>query len=285
MDYTQVTFRTSGCEDYAADLLAAELAEIGFDCFEETTQGIVGYCPSAVFDEQKMRQAVGRIEVADPTKIAYRVETIADRNWNEVWEQNGYEPIEIDDRCIIHASGHCVRQGYKYELVINPVQSFGTGYHQTTRMILRWILDHKMEGLRVLDMGCGTAVLGILASKRGAAAVTAIDIDKWAWQNAKDNCNTNGIDNAEVLLGDANLLDDSRRQSYDLVFANINRNILLADMDKYAAVMKTGASILMSGYYIDDLPLISEAAGRCGLSLVSHTSDEEWCAAEFCKRQ
>lgn len=282
MDYKKVIFRTDECEEYATDLLAAELAEIGFESFEETGRGIIGYCPTALFSEEAMITVIANLEIENPTLIKYSISAVADQNWNAVWEQNGYEPIEIDDRCIIHASDKTVANSYQYDLIINPVQSFGSGYHQTTRMILRWILDHDLTGLDILDMGCGTAVLGILAAKRGVKSVTAIDIDQWAWQNAKDNCTANGITNAEILLGDATLLDGCIIR-FDVVFANINRNILLADMPKYSSAMKVGATIVTSGYYLSDLEILREAAANNGLQYISHVSEEEWTAAIFHK--
>lgn len=282
MNYTKVTFRTEECEEYTADLLAAELAEIGFESFEETGRGIIGYCPTSVFTENAMKAIIGNLEIENPAKIKYNISKVADQNWNAVWEQNGYEPIEIGNRCIIHASGKTVEKRYKYDLIIDPVQSFGSGYHQTTRMILRWILDNNVTGLNVLDMGCGTAVLSILASKCGAKSVTAIDIDQWAWQNAKDNCKTNGITNAEIRLGDATLLAEYGNH-FDIVFANINRNILVADMPRYSAAMKSGAKIIMSGYFLSDLDILREGASKCGLQYISRISEEGWTAAMFIK--
>ena len=282
MDYIQVTFRTDECEEYAADLLASELGEIGFDSFEETNRGMVGYCPTSVFSLDTMTDTLSHLEISNPDKISYRISEVADQNWNAVWEQNGYEPIVIDHRCSIHASHIVMPDNYQYDLRINPVQSFGTGYHQTTRMILRWILDNDFSQKRVLDMGCGTAVLGILAAMRGAASVVGIDIDRWAWQNAKDNCKENNIDCAKILLGDATLLSNYSKE-FDIIFANINRNILIADMAHYADAMTAEAKLVTSGYYLADLPLVRAEAEQCGLSYISHQTDDEWTAAIFQK--
>lgn len=283
MNYIQVTFRTDQCEEYAADLLMAELADIGFECFEETSRGMVGYCPTSLFSKEAMVDVIKTLEIEDPSLITYRIDEIEDRNWNAVWEQNGYEPIVVDNRCCIHAANHKLDRNYPYDVTINPVQSFGTGYHQTTRMILRWILDHDLTGYQVLDMGCGTAVLGILASKRGASWVDAIDIDQWAWQNARDNCATNGVDQCQIDLGDASLLTD-RTSLYDVVFANINRNILTADMHLYAAAMRPGATLITSGYYTADLDIVRQSAQAERLTYITHTVDEEWTMAVFQKQ-
>ena len=184
MDYVKVTFRTEDVEEWANDLLASMLGEVGFESFEETSRGIIGYCPAPAFDEAAMKQIVAELPIADASMIAYRIETIADQNWNAVWEQDGYEPIEITSECIIHASNKEISQDYKYDIIINPVQSFGSGYHETTRMILTYLLEMDITDKAVLDMGCGTGVLGILACLRGAGSLVSIDIDEWSWRNA-----------------------------------------------------------------------------------------------------
>lgn len=282
MDYIQVTFRTDKCEEYTSDLLAAELADIGFESFEETNRGIIAYCPSPAFSEEAMVNVIKNLEISNPSNIAYRIDTIADRNWNAEWEQNGYEPIVIDSICCIHASNHPIDQKYEYDLTIDPVQSFGTGYHQTTRMILGWMLnDICFDGLNVLDMGCGTGVLGILAAKCGANVV-AIDIDQWAWQNAIDNSKANNVDNIEIYHGDASILD-SMKGRFDVILANINRNILVADMARYDAAMTPDGILVTSGYFEPDLKYIIDAANKNGIHYLTHQNTDEWTAAVFRK--
>ena len=282
MDYVKVTFRTEDVEEWANDLLASMLGEVGFESFEETSRGIIGYCPAPAFDEAAMKQIVAELPIADASMIAYRIETIADQNWNAVWEQNGYEPIEITSECIIHASNKEISQDYKYDIIINPVQSFGSGYHETTRMILTYLLEMDITDKAVLDMGCGTGVLGILACLRGAGSLVSIDIDEWSWRNAIENIEANDIEGAEVVLGDASLLTDYPT-CFDIVLANINRNILLADLEAYVSTMTPDAHIIMSGFYLDDLAMIQSKAESLGLRYIDHRTDNDWTAVRFQK--
>ena len=282
MDYVKVTFRTEDAEEWANDLLASMLGEVGFESFEETSRGIIGYCPAPAFDEAAMKQIVAELPIADASMIAYRIETIADQNWNAVWEQNGYEPIEITSECIIHASNKEISQDYKYDIIINPVQSFGSGYHETTRMILTYLLEMDITDKAVLDMGCGTGVLGILACLRGAGSLVSIDIDEWSWRNAIENIEANDIEGAEVVLGDASLLTDYPT-CFDIVLANINRNILLADLEAYVSTMTPDSYIIMSGFYLDDLAMIQSKAKSLGLRYIDHRTDNDWTAVRFQK--
>ena len=282
MDYIKVTFRTEDVEEWANDLLASMLGEVGFESFEETSRGIIGYCPAPAFDEAAMKQIVAELPIADASMIAYRIETIADQNWNAVWEQNGYEPIEITSECIIHASNKEISQDYKYDIIINPVQSFGSGYHETTRMILTYLLEMDITDKAVLDMGCGTGVLGILACLRGAGSLVSIDIDEWSWRNAIENIEANDIEGAEVVLGDASLLTDYPT-CFDIVLANINRNILLADLEAYVSTMTPDSYIIMSGFYLDDLAMIQSKAESLGLRYIDHRTDNDWTAVRFQK--
>ena len=282
MEYIKVTFRTEDVEEWANDLLASMLGEVGFESFEETSRGIIGYCPAPAFDEAAMKQIVAELPIADASMIAYRIETIADQNWNAVWEQNGYEPIEITSECIIHASNKEISQDYKYDIIINPVQSFGSGYHETTRMILTYLLEMDITDKAVLDMGCGTGVLGILACLRGAGSLVSIDIDEWSWRNAIENIEANDIEGAEVVLGDASQLTDYPT-CFDIVLANINRNILLADLEAYVSTMTPDSYIIMSGFYLDDLAMIQSKAESLGLRYIDHRTDNDWTAVRFQK--
>lgn len=282
MDYIQVTFRTENVEDYTNDVLAAALGEIGFECFEETARGIVGYCTAEVFDLEAMKTIIASLPISNPSLITFRTDTIADQNWNAVWEQNGYEPIVVNEKCIIHASDKQPDKEYLYNIIINPVQSFGSGYHETTRMILTMLMDDiETAGRSVLDMGCGTGILGIMASMRGAKFVTAIDIDEWSQRNAVENVKANRLTNILVLLGDATLL--SSLEKFDLVLANINRNILLRDISAYILAMNDSAEIIMSGFYSEDLPMLRQQAETLGLKYVTHQEDNNWVAVRFKK--
>jgi ribosomal protein L11 methyltransferase len=281
MNYIQVTIRLDGAADFVKDLLPAYLAEVGFDSFEETARGVIAYCPSDLFDETAMKATIEEIPSIDMEGIAFRISDIADRNWNEVWETTGFEPIVISEECVIRPSDKAPPHKYLYDIIINPVQSFGSGYHETTRMILRMLLCMKLDGITALDMGCGTAVLAILAAMRDAKSVTAIDIDPWSQRNAKENAESNNLsEKIEVMLGDASTLHALNRR-FSLIMANINRNILLADMDIYASSLDTGGQLIMSGFYTDDFNLINDKATSLGLTLTERQTDNDWLALRY----
>ena len=209
----------------------------------------------------------------------YTIKEAEDKNWNEEWEKNFFQPIVIGDRCCIHSTFHKDTPKTEYEILINPQMAFGTGHHETTSSIISEMLEADLKGKSVLDMGCGTSILAILASMRGANPVTAIDIDDWCVNNSKDNIALNHIHNITVELGDANLLKG--RKAFDVIIANINRNILLADLPHYAACMHPGSEIFMSGFYIQDIPFIREKAESLGMEFVHHREKNNWAAVKF----
>ena len=279
MDYIKVTFRLEKPEDYTADLLVAYLGEVGFESFEETTQGVIGYCPINLFEESEMKQVIA--ELPGNAKIVYRVDTIADQNWNEEWEKNHFKPIEIKGMCCIHSTDVALDKEFEYDIVINPCQSFGTGSHETTRLIVGMLLEMNLEGKAVIDMGCGTGILSIMAALRGAKGVVAIDIDPWSQRNAMENIALNGLDNIEIHLGDASLLAQYTAQ---LLLANINRNILLNDMQAYAKSIAPEGILIVSGFYKEDLPMIEAKAAEFGLEMMETREENNWVAAQFKKQ-
>ena len=202
-----------------------------------------------------------------------------DKNWNEEWEKHFFQPIVIGDKCVIHSTFHTDVPVAQYDIIIDPKMSFGTGHHATTSNMLSWILDDDMSGKRVLDMGCGTAVLGILAKKKGAASVLAIDIDEWCYDNALESASLNKVD-IQVLLGDASLLQEKQ---FDVILANINRNILLNDMAAYVACLPQGGCLYMSGFYTQDIPVIAECAVQLGMQQVGVKEQNNWVAVKFIK--
>ena len=202
-----------------------------------------------------------------------------EKNWNEELEKNFFQPIVIDNRCVIHSTFHKDYPKAEYDIVINPQMAFGTGHHETTSSILGELLEADLKGKSVLDMGCGTSILAILASMRGAGKVTAIDIDDWCVNNSRDNIALNGISNITVELGDASLLNG--REPFDVVIANINRNILLQDMPAYAACMKKGSELYISGFYTEDIPVLREKAESLGMEYVHHREKHNWAAVKF----
>lgn len=278
MDYQKITFRLPNVEDYMSDLLVATLGEIGFDSFEETTQGLIGYCPAPIFSEKAMKEAINTMIIS--ISYSYSITFIADQNWNETWEQNSFDPIEIDTRCVIHSSQKPVSKIFTYDIIINPKQAFGTGTHETTRMMLEFLLENDLKNKDVLDMGCGTGVLSIMASLRGANSIESIDIDNWSHENTLENIALNSLKNITVILGDASLLT---HQQFHLILANINRNILLNDMVKYVQVLVPQGLLVMSGFYKNDYPLIQEKAERLGLKQVSYQENNEWMMGCFMK--
>ena len=232
MKYIEVTFNAHPCNETITDVLAALTAEVGFESFVPCEGGTQAYIQKALFDEEALKNVLADFPIPD-TRITYTLSEPEDKDWNEEWEKNFFQPIVIGDRCVIHSTFHKDYPKAEYDIVINPQMAFGTGHHETTSSIIAELLDADLKGKSVLDMGCGTSILAILASMRGANPVTAIDIDDWCVNNSRDNIVLNHIDNITVELGDASLLKN--RKPFDVIIANINRNILLADMPAYAA--------------------------------------------------
>jgi len=278
MKYFEVTFTTEPCNEIVTDVISAMAGEIGFESFVEWEKGVQAYIQQSLFDEEALKGMVADFPLPD-TSITYTIQEAEDKDWNEEWEKNFFQPIVIGDRCCIHSTFHKDTPKMEYEILINPQMAFGTGHHETTSSIICELLDADLQGKSVLDMGCGTSILAILASMRGANPVTAIDIDDWCVNNSRDNIALNGISNITVELGDANLLEG--RAPFDVIIANINRNILLADMPQYAACMHSGSELYMSGFYLEDIPAIREKAESLGMTFVHHREKNNWVAVKF----
>ncbi|MEG1586432.1 MAG: 50S ribosomal protein L11 methyltransferase, partial [Bacteroidales bacterium] len=232
-----------------------------------------------LYDEALLKQTLTEFPLE--AEISYEVTTIEQKNWNEEWEKNYFQPIIIGEECVIHSTFHTDIPVAKYDILIDPKMAFGTGHHETTSQMLAEILNYDFTGKSVLDMGCGTAVLAILAAKKGAAPVRAIDIDDWVCDNADENIRLNQTEDIQVQCGDASLLEDGR--TYDVIFANINRNILLNDLNVYAKCMHPGSVIFMSGFYVEDIPVIREEAEKQGLVFDHHREKNRWVAVRFNK--
>ena len=278
MKYFEVTFTTSPCNETVNDVVSALAGEIGFESFVEWENGVKAYVQQTLFDEKALEEMVADFPLPD-TQITYTVVEAEDKDWNEEWEKNFFQPIVIGDRCCIHSTFHKDTPKTEYEILINPQMAFGTGHHETTSSIISELLEADLQGKSVLDMGCGTSILAILASMRGADPITAIDIDDWCVNNSRDNIELNGINNITVEWGDANLLKG--REPFDVIIANINRNILLADMAQYAACMHTGSELFMSGFYVEDIPVIQEKAESLGMEFIHHREKNNWAAVKF----
>ncbi len=262
------------------DIIAAMLADIGYDSFVPDETGVTAYIPESQWNESTLQETLKSLPIE--CNITCTNTPIADKDWNEEWEKNYFKPIVIGNDCVIHSTFHTDIPQAKYDILIDPKMAFGTGHHETTSLMLEWMLQHDFSGEEVLDMGCGTAILAILASMRGAKRVTAIDIDNWATENAKENLKLNHIENIDVLLGDASLLIDSHK--YDTILANINRNIHIENMQTYASVMQNGTVIYMSGFYTQDLDILKKTAAKYDIKYHSHLEKNNWIAAKFIKK-
>lgn len=279
-DYTRVKFTVTPNEEVATDVLAALLADAGFESFVPEEDGMSAYVPQALYDADAVAAVVAGFPL-EGFEITYDSEFIEGEDWNAEWEKNYFQPIVLGEECVIHSTFHKDVPKARYDILIDPKMAFGTGYHQTTCHMLRAILAQDMTGKSVLDMGCGTALLAILARKHGASNVVAIDIDEFAFENAKENVVLNGTPDIEVRLGGANTIKEN--ESFDYVIANINRNILLMDMVNYARCMHSGSQIFISGFYIDDMEVLKEEAARHGLRYLDYAEDNRWAMMRFMK--
>lgn len=278
MKYLEFTFRTIPCTETANDVLSAVLGEAGFESFIEQTDGIAAYIQKQLFNEDSLQTALAEFPMLG-TQVEYSYQEAEDKDWNEEWEKNFFQPIIIDDRCVIHSTFHRDIPKAEYDIVINPQMAFGTGHHETTSLIIGELLNGNLQGKSLLDMGCGTSILAILARMRGAAPCTAIDIDEWCVRNSLENIELNHVDDITVFQGDASSLAD--KGPFDVIIANINRNILLNDMKHYVSRMHSGSELYMSGFYVDDIPVIQAEAERNGLSFVHQQEKNRWAAVKF----
>ena len=292
MKYFEVEFTITPCSQVAQDLLSALAGEAGFETFEETANGLKGYVQQTLFDESVLSSALEDFPL-DDTHIIYKVEEAEDRDWNEQWEQEGFEPIDV--RCqmadgrsrtlIIHDGRHLPSdislKPSDLEVEIDAHLAFGTGTHETTRMICATLLGMNLNGMKVLDCGCGTGILGICALKLGAQHCVGYDIDEWSIDNTRHNAIINRVDDRlEALHGEATVLS-SFPADYDLVMANINRNILLQDMERFVSVMRPKATLVLSGFYQSDCQLLEEKANNLGLMLKQTKNDRDWACLVF----
>lgn len=281
MKYFEVTFTILPYSETASDVLSALTAEIGFESFVECEGGMQAYVQQSLFDEAALKAILSDFPMPD-TQITYTITEPEDKNWNEEWERNFFQPIVIEGRCVIHSTFHKDYPKAEYDIVINPQMAFGTGHHETTSSILGALLEADLKGKSVLDMGCGTSILAILASMRGADRVTAIDIDDWCVNNSRDNIALNHLSNITVELGDGSLLKG--REPFDVVIANINRNILLNDMHAYVDCMHSGSEIYMSGFYVEDIDAIRQCSENLGLEFVGYREKNRWAAVKLIKK-
>ena len=282
MNYYELNFTyTSPIEaEIINDVLAACLGEIGFESFLENENGLQGYVQDTLYDKDALDSMIANFPLHD-TRIEYTCKEAENKDWNEEWEKNYFKPIRIGNDCIIRASFHEAEPGYTYNIIIDPRMAFGTGNHETTYLMISEMLKLDLSDKELLDMGCGTAVLAILAQLKGAKRVAAIDIDEWAYNNALDNIRLNHTEQIQVALGGAEKIEGFGE--FDVIFANINRNILLNDMHHYAAALRKGGTLFMSGFYETDIQVIETECNKNGLTLVSYTERNKWVAVKVVK--
>lgn len=279
-DYTKIQFTVVPNEEVATDVLAALLAEVGFESFVTNENGLEAYVPHSLYNEDSTATVIENFPI-EGYEISYESEFIEGEDWNAEWEKNYFQPIVLGEECVIHSTFHTDVPKARYDILIDPKMAFGTGYHQTTCHMLRAILSSDMSGKSVLDMGCGTALLAILARKHGATEVVAIDIDEFAYENAKENIVLNDTPDIKVRLGGAEAIKES--DCFDFVIANINRNILLANMVNYVRCMHSGSQIFISGFYTEDMDVLKEEASRNGLRYIDYAEDNRWAIMRFVK--
>ena len=277
MNYKKLVISISPFEGWLRDILNAQLAEIGFESFVDSEKGMEAYISENNFDLKKINAVFSGFE--KKFKITFTLETIADQNWNEVWEKNYFKPLLIKN-CIIRAPFHHDYPEAEYEIIIEPNMAFGTGNHETTSLMIEMILNMNIQGKQVLDMGCGTGILGILTSMKGAQHITAIDIDEWSVDGTHINAALNKITNITVKSGDASLL---KSEIYDIILANIHKNVLINDMEKYSQALKTEGEIILSGFYTKDIPEIKAKARSSGLQDDGFLTKNNWVAYRFKK--
>jgi len=272
-NYIEYQFHISPLQP-ATDILIAELSEVDFESFVETPTGVLAYIKKKDWKEK----ALEGISILSNTnfKISHSHKEIKETNWNAVWEAD-FNPIQIGTECVVRASFHDVPK-VTYDIVITPRMSFGTGHHETTHMMLQHILDLNCANMAVLDMGCGTGVLAILAAMRGANTIDAIDIDPWCYKSTSENAVTNGCDHIKAYQGDVAILKD---QKYDLILANINRNILLEQIPAYAKHLRPKGILLLSGFYTEDLPKINAACLAQRLKFEKNLEKNNWVSSKY----
>ncbi len=280
-DYVELKFELSpSCED-ATDVLAALLCDYGYESFVPNENGLTAYIKKELYKKDDVTSVIS--EFPFDCKIKHQDNVIEGQDWNSEWEKNYFQPIVVDDKCVIHSSFHKdFPQGLPYDIVIDPKMAFGTGHHSTTSLIIEQLLDMNLTNKSVIDMGTGTGILAILAAMRGANPITAIEIDPMAHINAVDNVKLNGVPQINVWLGDASLLPNVDK--VDVFIANINRNIIVEDIAAYSTCLNIGGIMLLSGFYESDIPVVEKAANEVGLCYKSHTVDKEWTCLKLTKQ-
>jgi ribosomal protein L11 methyltransferase len=276
VDFIEVEIK---CLEYFREILMAEMSELDYNTFMETEAGFLAYIEQEKYETEPLQNLIKRY--GEPAQITFATTHVKEKNWNEEWEKN-YEPIIIEDRCLIKASFHKIDQKYPFEIIIDPRMSFGTGHHETTYLMGSHQLEIDHKGKNVLDIGCGTGILAILASKLGAASVIAIDNNDWAFSNAADNVVLNDVKNVDVRLG--SIYDTVISKTFDIILANINRNVLLIELPDYVKMLNEKGVILISGFFKEDETDMVNLLLVQGYSLISKKTRNRWCALCFARK-
>lgn len=271
-DYKEVRVDLSPCDETRTDILAAMLGEVGFESFVPDDRGLTAYIKTELYDSEALSDILAQFPF--DSEISHSETTIEGKDWNSEWEKNYFQPIVIDDKCVIHSSFHKDFPSCPYDIVIDPKMAFGTGHHATTTLVIRRLLSIDLEGKKLVDMGTGTGILAILSVMRGARLVDAIEIDEFAFNNAVENVRLNFAAGVHLHHGDAQIL--KRIEGVDVFIANINRNIITADLPSYVKTLAPGAEMILSGFYEEDIPVILSVAEPLGLIYKSHQTLDRW---------
>jgi ribosomal protein L11 methyltransferase len=278
MDYYKLNISLVPLEEWPRDTIITYLSEIGFIGFVETNKGFETYIQADNYIEDDLSRVL--LPFRQKHNIGVTKKLIKDKNWNEEWEKKYFKPLVVANEFVIRAPFHKNYPKLKFEIVIGPGMAFGTGNHETTLMIMETIIEKDLNGLSVLDMGCGTGILSILASLKGARKITAIDIDEWAYKSASENIKMNYAGNIRVKLGNSSQLG---AEKYDFIFANIQKNVLMQDLPVYSGCLNKNGQLLMSGFYLDDFPDIKEKARETGLYNIDIKTKNNWVVSVFKK--
>ncbi len=262
-----------------SEILIAELAEVGFESFSETTNSLLAYIPENLIEIENIKSILTK-DRFDRILLSFTSKTIPAQNWNALWESN-FEPIFIEDKILVRAPFHTIEKQFDHEIVIEPKMSFGTGHHETTALMMGQMLEINFKEKAVLDMGCGTGILAILSSQLGAKNVTAIDFDEWAYENSIENFKRNNCNNIKAIIGDASAIPD---KIYQIILANINRNVLLTDISAYSKFMNAENILILSGFYSEDMEMIVKEAALYKLLINSHKIRNNWTVCVFKKQ-
>ena len=280
MKYIVADFKINCSKDIfetARDLLISISGEALFEAFEEYDKGVLGYIPQNLFNKEILDAELKSFPLSE-VEISYTINDIEDKNWNSNWEENGFEPINIDGKCVIYDAKHTNIENLNKDtinILIEAKQAFGTGTHQTTRMVISEMLKRDLTGRKILDCGCGTGILGIVASKLGAEHIIGYDIDEWSVNNANHNANLNKTNNITIYHGNADILNNIN-EKFDIIVANINRNIIISDITKYCHMMKDNATLILSGFYETDINIIKTTAAEQNLHEQSLKTEDDW---------